>query len=65
MSREGEAEVLVADDNPDKLTMVSLLLTKAGYRVLAASDGVEAFEAARRRRAASNASTPSAAVNTL
>ena len=50
MTREGEAPVLVADDNPDKLSIVSLLLGKAGYRVLTAADGLEAFDAARRRR---------------
>ena len=50
MAREGDAIVLVADDNPDKLAMVALLLGKAGYRVLTAADGVEAFEAARRCR---------------
>src|SRR5205085_10137726 len=50
MTPEGEAIVLVADDSPDNVLMVSLLLTKAGYRVLNASDGVEAFEAARRGR---------------
>ena len=48
MTPEGEATVLVADDSPDNVSMVSLLLRKAGYRVLTASDGVEAFEAARR-----------------
>jgi diguanylate cyclase (GGDEF)-like protein/PAS domain S-box-containing protein len=50
MTREGEAGVLVVDDNPDKLSIVSLLLAKAGYRVLTAADGVEAFDAARRGR---------------
>ncbi|HEX8294351.1 MAG TPA: EAL domain-containing protein [Pyrinomonadaceae bacterium] len=50
MTREGEAGVLVVDDNPDKLSILSLLLSKAGYRVLTAADGVEAFEAARRGR---------------
>jgi diguanylate cyclase (GGDEF)-like protein/PAS domain S-box-containing protein len=48
MTREGEAGVLVADDNPDKLSMVSLILGKAGYRVFTAFDGVEAMEVARR-----------------
>ena len=48
MNREGGGGVLVADDNPDKLNIVSLLLGKAGYRVLTACDGVEAMEAARR-----------------
>jgi diguanylate cyclase (GGDEF)-like protein/PAS domain S-box-containing protein len=47
MTPEGEATILVADDSPDNVLMVGLLLRKAGYRVLTASDGVEAFEAAR------------------
>jgi diguanylate cyclase (GGDEF)-like protein/PAS domain S-box-containing protein len=47
---EGEATVLVADDSPDNVSMVSLLLSKAGYRVLTAADGVEAFETARGSR---------------
>src|SRR5205085_3579985 len=49
MTRQGEADVLVADDNPDQTTMVSFLLGKAGYQVITAADGLEAFEAARRR----------------
>jgi diguanylate cyclase (GGDEF)-like protein/PAS domain S-box-containing protein len=48
MTPQGGAAVLVADDNPDKLTIVSLLLGKAGYRVFAAADGLEAMEVARR-----------------
>jgi diguanylate cyclase (GGDEF)-like protein/PAS domain S-box-containing protein len=47
MTPEGEATILVADDSPDNVLMVSLLLRKAGYRVLTAADGVEAFDAAR------------------
>jgi diguanylate cyclase (GGDEF)-like protein/PAS domain S-box-containing protein len=47
MTPEGEATILVADDSPDNVLMMSLLLGKAGYRVLTAADGVEAFEAAR------------------
>ncbi|HEV2862260.1 MAG TPA: EAL domain-containing protein [Pyrinomonadaceae bacterium] len=50
MPRESEPGVLVVDDNPDKLMMVSLLLRKAGYHVFTATDGAEAFDAARRRR---------------
>jgi diguanylate cyclase (GGDEF)-like protein/PAS domain S-box-containing protein len=50
MTRHGEAAILVADDNPDQVTMISFLLGKAGYRVITAADGLEAFEAARRRR---------------
>src|SRR2546421_642332 len=49
MTRQGEAAVLVADDNLDQTTMVSFLLGKAGYRVITAADGLEAFETARRR----------------
>src|SRR5438270_3276201 len=49
MTRQGEAAVLVADDNLDQTTMVSFLLGKAGYQVITAADGLEAFEAARRR----------------
>ncbi|MDQ3743768.1 MAG: EAL domain-containing protein [Acidobacteriota bacterium] len=47
MTRQGEAAVLVADDSADQLSLVSLLLRKAGYRVVTAADGLEAFEAAR------------------
>ncbi len=50
MTREGEAAVLVVDDNPDKLLMARVLLEKAGYRVTTADDGLEAFEAAQRAR---------------
>jgi diguanylate cyclase (GGDEF)-like protein/PAS domain S-box-containing protein len=50
MTRQGDATVLVVDDNPDKLDMVSLLLGKAGYHVFSAGDGLEAFETARRCR---------------
>ena len=48
MTPRGEAAVVVADDNPDNLSMMSLLLTRAGYRVLTARDGLEAMEAARK-----------------
>jgi diguanylate cyclase (GGDEF)-like protein/PAS domain S-box-containing protein len=50
MTPEGEATVLVADDSPDNVAMVNLLLRKAGYRVLTAGDGLEAFDEARRGR---------------
>jgi diguanylate cyclase (GGDEF)-like protein/PAS domain S-box-containing protein len=48
MTRQGEAAVLVADDNADQLALVSLLLSKAGFGVATTRDGLEAFEAARR-----------------
>jgi DNA-binding response OmpR family regulator len=44
--------VLVVDDDPEIVTMVSLRLGKRGYRVITASDGNEALEAARRERPA-------------
>jgi DNA-binding response OmpR family regulator len=44
--------VLVVDDDPEIVTMVSLRLTKRGYHVVTASDGIEALEAARRDRPA-------------
>lgn len=42
--------VLVVDDDPEIVSMVSLRLGKRGYRVITASDGIEALEAARRER---------------
>jgi CheY-like chemotaxis protein len=37
--------VLVADDDPDILTLVTLRLQKSGYGVVTATDGVEALAA--------------------
>ena len=42
--------VLVADDDPDILKLVSLQLGKAGYAVVTATDGREALEAVQERR---------------
>jgi DNA-binding response OmpR family regulator len=42
--------VLVADDDPDILTLVSLRLKKAGYGVVTAADGEEALQAVREHR---------------
>ena len=44
--------VLVVDDDPEIVTMVSLRLGKKGYHVVTANDGNEALEAARRERPA-------------
>jgi len=44
--------VLVVDDDPEIVTMVSLRLTKRGYHVVTANDGIEALEAAKRERPA-------------
>ena len=39
--------VLVADDDPDILLLISLTLERDGYRVVAARDGQSALDAAR------------------
>ena len=44
--------VLVVDDDPEIVAMVSLRLTKRGYHVVTATDGIEALEAAKRERPA-------------
>lgn len=44
--------VLVVDDDPEIVTMVSLRLKKRGYEVVTANDGNEALEVARRARPA-------------
>lgn len=46
---EGAATVLVADDDPEILTLVSVRLAKRGYIVLEASDGERAIKLARDR----------------
>ncbi len=46
----GGSTVLVAEDEPALRTLVVRLLTRAGYRVLAAQDGVEAVELLRQHR---------------
>ncbi|HEX7255657.1 MAG TPA: response regulator [Gaiellaceae bacterium] len=41
--------VLIADDDPDILMLISLTLERDGYEVVAATDGLSAFEAALAR----------------
>jgi PAS domain S-box-containing protein len=50
MTRDGDSTVLVVDDTEDRLTLMSVMLRKAGYKVLAAHDGREAYAVARRER---------------
>jgi PAS domain S-box-containing protein len=45
---ESEAAVLIVNDSPDALALTSVVLQQAGYRVLAAADGLEGLELARR-----------------
>ena len=41
--------ILVADDDPEILSMLSQRLSKRGYQVIEASDGIETLELARAR----------------
>lgn len=43
--------ILAVDDSPSMRKMVSFTLTGAGYQVLEAVDGVDAFEKAQQQRA--------------
>ena len=45
----GQNTILVVNDVPDQVAMMSTLLRQAGYRVLTAFDGYEGFEVARRQ----------------
>ncbi len=51
-SRNGHQEdsVLIVNDVPEQLRLMESLLRKAGYSVLTAVDGLEAFDIARRKR---------------
>jgi CheY-like chemotaxis protein len=52
MTFDGEAgrgPILIADDDPAILSMISLRLGARGYQVFTASDGLEALDAARDR----------------
>ena len=42
--------ILIVNDEPDQLTLMSTLLRKAGYSVLTAEDGVEGLSLARREQ---------------
>ena len=41
-----EARVLVADDDPDILALITYRLSRSGYEVITASDGAEALQLA-------------------
>ena len=45
-----EASILVVDDDPEIVTMLSTRLTKRGYKVSTASDGNKAIELAKREK---------------
>src|SRR5512135_3206073 len=46
----GASTILVADDDPQILSVISRQLTRLGYRVLEASDGAAALASARQHR---------------
>jgi PAS domain S-box-containing protein len=50
VTRQDENLVLVVNDAPEQLELMSLMLSRAGYNVLNAADGREGFEAARKAR---------------
>jgi DNA-binding response OmpR family regulator len=50
MNENGQALVLVADDDADILSLVSFRLERAGYEVLPAHDGEEALTLALERQ---------------
>jgi two-component system alkaline phosphatase synthesis response regulator PhoP len=45
-----KASILVVDDDPEIVTMLSTRLTKRGYQVATASDGNKALETAKNQR---------------
>ena len=49
MTEERRPLVLVADDDPDILSLVKLRLERSGYDVVSAGDGQQALETARTR----------------
>ena len=50
MSENGQPLILIADDDPDILELVSFRLERAGYEVLRARNGEEAVQVAIVRR---------------
>src|SRR5262245_53058536 len=47
---DGRATVLVVDDDPTTISLLGKMLEKEGYRVISASNGVEALSLAREHR---------------
>ena len=50
MTDNGQPLILIADDDPDILALVSFRLQKAGYEIVQARNGEEAVQAALERR---------------
>ena len=50
LSKEYAEKILIVDDEPDILEIVSFRLKKAGYKVLTAEDGQEALDIVRSKK---------------
>lgn len=50
MQREGEDTILIINDSPDQLDLVSSILRQSGYQTATACDGEEGYAIARRLR---------------
>jgi len=50
LSDKGQPLILIADDDPDILALVSFRLQKAGYEIVQARNGEEAVQVALERR---------------
>ncbi len=48
MPEEENKKILVVDDEPDVLALLTLMIKSQGYNVITASDGQEALEKARK-----------------
>ncbi len=46
----GKKRILLIDDEPDIIQVVSFRLRKSGYEVLTASDGMQGFEMAKKEK---------------
>ncbi len=44
---KGKTKILIADDDPELVTLLSMRLTKLGYQPIEATDGVETLEKVR------------------
>lgn len=50
MAQQKKPTILVADDDPQILTMLGIRLSKRGYQVLEAADGLQTLQKARQHR---------------
>jgi PAS domain S-box-containing protein len=47
MNSEHSATVLIVNDDPDQRELMSVILSRSGFRIVVAEDGVEGYEVAR------------------